>query len=672
MLRKSKAIVIGVAMCAGAFLVSNQANGAAGDPFMVKDINPGASCTILRAPGVCGGFSGDRVMNINSFEILGTNMYFSADEGTNGAELWKSDGTSSGTTMVKNINPGTACDVFGVTSPCSSTPSNMTTIGSTLYFSADDGTNGNELWKTDGTSSGTVLVKDINPGSSNSMLQYFTVVGSTLYFRATDGSHGNELWKSDGTSSGTVMVKDINSGASDGLPMFLGVGERMPVLGNTLFLRANDGTNGDELWKSDGTLSGTVMVKDINSGAGSSPGRMTPVGDVLYFGADDGINGDELWKTNGTLSGTTMIKNISTGTCVEGGRSVPCSSLVNLFTAVGSSVLFRAKDATNGLELWKTDGTDSGTVMVKDINPGTSCTSFGVTGPCSSTVSDLKAVGSALFFRADDGTNGNELWKSDGTSSGTVMVKDINPGTSCTSFGVTGPCSSSSADPSNVVVLGNTYYFVANDGTNGSELWKSDGTSSGTVMMKNTNPGTSCTSMGATVPCSSSTNYLTVLGTALYFVADDGSNGLELWVSDPTRSAPGAGSPTTTAPSTTPTTVATSTATTTAPSSATPTTTAPSSATPTTVAKQVAATTTTIPTTSKNSLSSTALAKIAAITVPAGAKVELKVSSKSAKYCKVVGSQVKKLKAGSCSVTVTVKPKKGKTTSKTVAMKFAS
>jgi hypothetical protein len=92
------------------------------------------------------------------------------------------------------------------------------------------------------------------------------------------------------------------------------------------------------------------------------------------------------------------------------------------------------------------------------------------------------------------------------------------------------------------------------------------------------------------------------------------------------------------------------------------------------VAQQVAATTTTttIPTISKSALSSTALAKIAAITVPAGAKVELKVSSKSAKYCKVVGSQVKKLKAGSCSVTVTVKPKKGKTTSKTVAMKFAS
>jgi len=654
-------------MCAGAFLVSNQANGAAGDPFMVRDINPGSSCTVMMAPAVCGGFSGTGVTNLGSFTTVGNTMFFSANEGTNGAELWKSDGTSAGTVMVKDIYPGASCNDFGVTGPCSSRPLNMTNVGGTLYFSASDGTNGFELWKSDGTSSGTVMVKDINPGSSNSNITYFTPNGNTLFFRATNGTNGEELWKSDGTSSGTVMVKDINPGASNGVGDYLPVGESMSVLGSTLYFLGNDGTNGAELWKSDGTSSGTVMVKDINPGAGSYPGRMTAVGDTLYFGADDGTNGDELWKSNGTLVGTTMVKNISPGTaCTEGGLIGPCSSYVNSLTALGSSIFFRANDGTNGLEFWKTDGTSSGTVMVKDINPGTSCTSFGTTSPCSSTVLDLKVAGSTLFFRADDGTNGSELWKSDGTSSGTVMVKDINPGASCNSFGVTGPCSSSASDPSNVVVLGNTYYFVADDGTNGSELWKSDGTSSGTVIVKNTNAGTSCTRFGTTGPCSSTTNNLTVVSNALYFAADDGSNGLELWVSDPARSAPVTNSPTTTAPNTTPTTAVSNTT----PST---TTTAPKSTT-TTVAQQVAATTTTttIPTFSKSAVSSTAIAKIAAITVPAGAKVELKVSSKSAKYCKVVGSQVKKLKAGSCSVTVTVKPKKGKTTSKTVAMKFAS
>ena len=101
------------------------------------------------------------------------------------------------------------------------------------------------------------MVKDIHSGSSGSYPNYLTAVGNTLYFRADDGTNGNELWKSDGTASGTVMVKDIYSGSSSSSPSYL------TAVGNTLYFRADDGTNGNELWKSDGTASGTVMVKDI-------------------------------------------------------------------------------------------------------------------------------------------------------------------------------------------------------------------------------------------------------------------------------------------------------------------------------------------------------------------------------------------------------------------------
>ena len=135
----------------------------------------------------------------------------------------------------------------------------MTDVGGIAYFLANDGTHSRELWKSDGTDAGTSLVKDINPGGGDSNIVSMTDVGGTLYFAADDGTHGHELWKSDGTEAGTTMVADINSGSSDSVAP-----EKFANLGGTVYFGANDGTHGVELWKSDGTEAGTTLVKNIS------------------------------------------------------------------------------------------------------------------------------------------------------------------------------------------------------------------------------------------------------------------------------------------------------------------------------------------------------------------------------------------------------------------------
>ena len=132
----------------------------------------------------------------------------------------------------------------------------FTEMNGILYFTSEDGTNGNELWISDGTKMGTRMVLDINPwGSSNP--RYLTVMDGNLYFQADDGLLGTELWRSDGTGPGTFMVSDIYP-ASSSHPSHLF------AVGGLLYFQANDGMNGIELWRSDGTSAGTNLVRDIN------------------------------------------------------------------------------------------------------------------------------------------------------------------------------------------------------------------------------------------------------------------------------------------------------------------------------------------------------------------------------------------------------------------------
>jgi ELWxxDGT repeat protein len=252
-----------------------------------------------------------------------------------------------------------------------------------------------ELWRADGTPGGTRLVKDINPGRWSSSPHTLTDVNGTLFFAAQEqGGNLTQLWKTDGTAAGTVPLP-LAEVAPHGAVAFK----------NRLYFPGTGKSAQSALWASDGTVAGTTVIRSFEYVA-----DLAVVGGTLYFTASDGVHGAELWKSDGTPGGTVMVKDISP----DRTGSHPAH-----LTAVGNRLFFAANDGTHGTELWTSDGTAAGTRMVEEINPGLapSLRSYGT---------ELLDGGAVLYFTADDGVHGPELWRSDGTAAGTWMVKDIN------------------------------------------------------------------------------------------------------------------------------------------------------------------------------------------------------------------------------------------------------
>ena len=170
----------------------------------------------------------------------------------------------------------------------------LAVMDGTLFFSADDGVHGRELWRSDASALGTELVADLRPGAPGSGADSLTAVGETLFFRGDDGIHGRELWRSSGTELGTALVADVRPGAEGSSLGWL------TTVSSVLYFTADDGAHGVELWRSDGSVEGTALASDVQPGPDSSaPGTLTVVRDVLFFSADDGTHGRELWRADG-------------------------------------------------------------------------------------------------------------------------------------------------------------------------------------------------------------------------------------------------------------------------------------------------------------------------------------------------------------------------------------
>lgn len=366
-----------------------------------------------------------------------TKLVFLKDD-KHGIEPWMTNGTTSGTYLVKDINQQQQ----------SSDPTDFVWVGDTLFFSAFDNKHGRELWISDGTTTGTRLLKDITPGVKPSDPRNLIKANNSIFFIAQ-----NNLWKSDGTESGTILIKDFLVG-------YDGIGDLRQINGVVYFALENE-LYGRELWMSDGTKLGTKMLKDINIGKKHSVSARAmnsfEISNSLYFHAYTGTANGQLWKSDGTEDGTQMLKDITLGWVTYGEQ-------VN----VNGVHYFVAKDDEHGFELWKTDGTEAGTQIVKDIYSGTSG------GLGRNRTLETVAINNTIYFQANDGVHGFEIWKTDGTKDGTQMVKDIYTGRQDSGYG----------HHNGMVVHKNALYFIARDGVRQNGLWKTDGTNMGTKLIK--------------------------------------------------------------------------------------------------------------------------------------------------------------------------------------------
>jgi ELWxxDGT repeat protein len=510
---------------------------------LVTDIFPGA-----------GSSSPQSLTDVNGA------LYFTANDGATGRELWTSNGTPAGTGQVKDILPGAG----------GSEPQELTAVNGALYFTADDGATGREVWRTDGTEFGTAPL-DLTPGSAGSNPRRLIDVNGTLFFAAT-GPSGTGLYRTDGSPGGTSFVTGTNT--------ILGgysIGQLAAAVGGALYFTANDGTTGWELWKTNGTPAGTALVRDIVPGSGDSlPLDLTDLNGTLLFSASTPDLGRELWRSTGTEAGTTLVKDINDDTLGSSPRHFAASN-GSVFIAAGhglwktdpaSGATALVKDfsgrpqdtpdvladangtlyfTVTGLfdpfnnELWKTDGTEAGTVRVAqqfqwvqsltylngklvivnqqaviyEGSPGWPLL-WASDGTASGTVpigwfpqaarfSAAVTVGGALYIGVAGG-----LWRTDGTATGTSLVKQFDP------TGV--------RTPAELTVLNGTLYFTIPGAAGGRELWTSDGTGPGTLPVK----------AFASEPFPTAPNSLTAVNGGLFFTADDGAGSRGLWRSDGT------------------------------------------------------------------------------------------------------------------------------------------
>ncbi|MFL5355660.1 ELWxxDGT repeat protein [Archangium sp.] len=416
-------------------------------------------------------------------------LFFAANFEDGRRELWRSDGTEAGTVRVKSFPPLPG-------SFFASSLTELTPVGTQLFFVVDDALHGQEVWVSEGTTASTRLVKDIGPGVTGASPYNLKAVGGRLLFfryvleTATLPAH-QELWRSDGTEAGTVLVKNLGPDSS---LIF-----SQAIVGNTLYFVLSDPDHGTELWKSDGTGAGTGLVKDILPGADSSyPFNLRAVGSRVFFTATDAEHGNEVWRTDGTEAGTTLVADLKPG---------PESSNPQLLEPTGSCLYLALSEPDRTVGLYKLkDGTER--VQVRRIatlpNPYDDEEAYGYI--TNSAIAGGKLYVVLALYGMGPAPRDTQLWVSDATSAGTKLLHH--------------PLSLSDEFGSTLYSVGDRVVFSGYEANTGLEPWVSDGTEAGTRLLQDiASPGHSYPS-----------GFTRVGSSKLFFVATDAAHGNELWM----------------------------------------------------------------------------------------------------------------------------------------------
>lgn len=355
-------------------------------------------------------------------------VYFSANGGTEGMELWTTDGTEENTELFVDVLPGIG----------QSSPGNLTVAIGKLFFTAGSprGT-----YVTDGTQAGTTLLMDVP------FQGFLGEFGSTAYFYGGTQANPSGIWKTDGTGPGTIMIANMQVGRNQSL-----------IFDNSIYFTSKSiaiPSQENSLWR----------LNPDNDAIQEVPGSPVDVFYLQVFAGKLYFSGDVdpsvsnspsfLWKMD---SGT------STPALVQDSNSVRFANTPQIKIEVAGVLYFAAGSPAEGFELWRTDGTSDGTILVKDIYPGSN----------SSVPGLLIAAADTLYFVANDGLHGFELWRSDGTDAGTFLVKDI----------ATGP---DNAETAQLVNLNGLVVFTARSSQSvPAVLWTSGGTEAGTSPVNST------------------------------------------------------------------------------------------------------------------------------------------------------------------------------------------